>query len=160
VRRTNPHPAFASSRQPIPHSPARQTQRPEPLSPHITTRAERYWALVLRANQSGTTIDGLHRTIDAERKRNAELVELNRKLAEQLAQAKQHFDQLPSEFPQADRVRLSAKYQVAVGRPAEAVAALDGFVEAADPGDLMQSAKTLTHAVEMGMRAGQLHPLD
>ena len=45
-------------------------------------------ALVLRANQSGTTIDGLHRTIDAERKRNAELVELNRKLAEQLAQAK------------------------------------------------------------------------
>ncbi|MGK0190233.1 MAG: hypothetical protein ACI9R3_006056 [Verrucomicrobiales bacterium] len=33
----------ASSRPPLPHSPARQTHRPEPLSPHITTRAERYW---------------------------------------------------------------------------------------------------------------------
>ena len=42
VRRNNPHPAFASSRPPLPQCPARQTQRPEPHSPHIKTRAERY----------------------------------------------------------------------------------------------------------------------
>ena len=54
--------------------------------PHLGGAALR--TLVLSANQSGTTIDGLHRTIDAERKRNAELAERNQKLAEQLAQAK------------------------------------------------------------------------
>jgi len=44
--------------------------------------------LVLTANQSSDTLGSLHRTIDAERKRNAELVEANRQLEKDLAQAK------------------------------------------------------------------------
>ena len=45
-------------------------------------------ALVLNANTSGDTIAGLHRSLDAERKRNAQLVEENLQLEEALKQAK------------------------------------------------------------------------
>ena len=44
--------------------------------------------LVLNANTSGDTIAGLHRSLDAERKRNAKLVEENLQLEEALMQAK------------------------------------------------------------------------
>jgi len=44
--------------------------------------------LVLTANQSGDTFDVLHKTIDAERKRNLNLVEVNLQLEKDLAQAK------------------------------------------------------------------------
>ena len=44
--------------------------------------------LVLIANTSGDTIDGLHKTIDAERKRNTKLVEENLRLEKALEQAK------------------------------------------------------------------------
>ncbi len=44
--------------------------------------------LVLTANQSGETFDVLHKTIDAERKRNSKLVEVNLQLEKDLAQAK------------------------------------------------------------------------
>jgi len=40
------------------------------------------------ANESGDTLDGLHRTLDAERERNAKLVAENLKLEEDPAQAK------------------------------------------------------------------------
>ena len=43
--------------------------------------------LVLNANTSGDTIAGLHRSLDAERKRNAKLVEENLQLEEALKQA-------------------------------------------------------------------------
>lgn len=44
--------------------------------------------LVSIANTSGGTIDRLHKTIDIERKRNAELVEENLRLEKALEQAK------------------------------------------------------------------------
>lgn len=44
--------------------------------------------LVSIANTSGDTVDGLHKTIDAERKRNAKLVEENLRLEKALEQAK------------------------------------------------------------------------
>ena len=44
--------------------------------------------LVLIANTSGNTIDGLHRSIDGERRRNTKLVEENLRLEKELEQAK------------------------------------------------------------------------
>jgi hypothetical protein len=44
--------------------------------------------LVLIANTSGDTIDGLHKAVDIERKRNAKLVEENQRLEKALEQAK------------------------------------------------------------------------
>ena len=44
--------------------------------------------LVLRANTEGETLDRLHRTLDAERKRNSELVAEKLRLEQELAQVK------------------------------------------------------------------------
>ena len=44
--------------------------------------------LVLRANTEGETLDRLHRTLDAERKRNSELVAEKLRLEQELSQAK------------------------------------------------------------------------
>lgn len=44
--------------------------------------------LVLIANTSGNTIDGLHKAVDIERKRNTKLVEENQRLEKALEQAK------------------------------------------------------------------------
>lgn len=46
-----------------------------------------------------------------------------------LAQIKEKIEGLPATFPQSDRVQLKARYHVALGEVAMAVAALDAFIE-------------------------------